>query len=181
VSTALHNRNCLSLTTKSQVVRDHKETCFYCGARGQYVDHIEPMRLGGSNARANLTCSCYECNKTKGKWPLQPEALAVTLGGSDGASGHSRLALGPLELWLDRSSVHAVFISFNGDLEIEAVKEWAHQHRVSVGAAVRCMVRFSLANNAPLDDEPDGWTRKSRRLAVARELSRREGEAGDGE
>lgn len=40
--------------------------------------------------------------------------------------------------------------------EREALEEWVHQHRIkSVGAAVRCMIRFALANGVQPDDEPD--------------------------
>lgn len=41
--------------------------------------------------------------------------------------------------------------------EREALEEWAHQHRIkSLGAAVRCMIRFALANGVQPDAEPDG-------------------------
>ena len=40
--------------------------------------------------------------------------------------------------------------------EREALEEWLHQNRIkSVGAAVRCMIRFALANGVEPDDEPD--------------------------
>jgi hypothetical protein len=40
--------------------------------------------------------------------------------------------------------------------EREALEEWVHQNRIkSVGAAVRCMIRFALANGVKPDDEPD--------------------------
>lgn len=40
--------------------------------------------------------------------------------------------------------------------ERDALDDWVHEHRVkSVGAAIRCMVRFALARGVKPDDEPD--------------------------
>lgn len=40
--------------------------------------------------------------------------------------------------------------------ERQALEDWAYHHRIkSVGAAVRCMIRFALANGVEPDDEPD--------------------------
>lgn len=40
--------------------------CAYCGVpRASTVDHIFPIKLGGTDGPANLVAACYKCNKNK--------------------------------------------------------------------------------------------------------------------
>lgn len=42
------------------------DPCSYCGSPTTDIDHIEPVRLGGSNEWHNLTAACGFCNSSKG-------------------------------------------------------------------------------------------------------------------
>ena len=47
------------------VIRE-EQACRRCGATDDLtLDHIIPMRMGGSNERANLQCLCRGCNAPK--------------------------------------------------------------------------------------------------------------------
>lgn len=52
--------------------------CALCGAPATEVDHIIPIRLGGSNDAANLQALCKPCHSTKtaredGRWGVGDE------------------------------------------------------------------------------------------------------------
>ena len=40
--------------------------CNYCGADATEVDHILPVKHGGTNDESNLTAACVRCNRSKG-------------------------------------------------------------------------------------------------------------------
>jgi 5-methylcytosine-specific restriction endonuclease McrA len=40
--------------------------CAYCGADATEVDHILPVKHGGTDDESNLTASCVRCNRSKG-------------------------------------------------------------------------------------------------------------------
>lgn len=40
--------------------------CAYCGQDATEVDHIIPVKHGGTDDEANLTASCIKCNRSKG-------------------------------------------------------------------------------------------------------------------
>jgi 5-methylcytosine-specific restriction endonuclease McrA len=40
--------------------------CAYCGADATEVDHITPVKHGGTDDEANLTAACVRCNRSKG-------------------------------------------------------------------------------------------------------------------
>lgn len=45
--------------------------CVYCSRPDpDTVDHVVPLRAGGSNQLDNLVASCYECNQDKGGYGL---------------------------------------------------------------------------------------------------------------
>lgn len=39
--------------------------CTYCGKAADSIDHIVPVRLGGTSDRENLTPACMDCNRKK--------------------------------------------------------------------------------------------------------------------
>lgn len=39
--------------------------CTYCGKPANSIDHIVPVRLGGTSDRENLTPACMDCNRKK--------------------------------------------------------------------------------------------------------------------
>lgn len=58
-----------------------KGKCVYCKAdikAGYHVDHIMPLRLGGSNDRRNLQLLCQPCNNSK--WATHPVVFAQRIG-----------------------------------------------------------------------------------------------------
>ena len=40
--------------------------CAYCGSDATEVDHIIPVKHGGTNDESNLTAACVRCNRSKG-------------------------------------------------------------------------------------------------------------------
>lgn len=52
------------------------DPCGYCGARMEHVDHIVPIRDGGTGAWDNLTAACADCNARKNTRPLLSFLLA---------------------------------------------------------------------------------------------------------
>ena len=44
--------------------RDHN-TCTYCGAQANEVDHITPVSQGGTHKLNNLAAACKQCNANK--------------------------------------------------------------------------------------------------------------------
>ncbi|MCL5099991.1 MAG: HNH endonuclease [Candidatus Marsarchaeota archaeon] len=61
------------------VFRRDNFTCQYCGRKPPEVelevDHVIPRALGGSNDISNLKTACRECNRGKGKKPLNGQQL----------------------------------------------------------------------------------------------------------
>lgn len=58
-------RRYLPLRIRRDVLRAGR--CGYCGATDQLsVDHIQPIKWGGTNDRHNLQCLCLSCNRRKG-------------------------------------------------------------------------------------------------------------------
>lgn len=48
--------------------------CFYCGSTERLtVDHIIPLKHGGSNLASNMITSCHSCNSTKNGNRLLPK------------------------------------------------------------------------------------------------------------
>lgn len=43
-----------------------RDPCAYCGDRTQEIDHIVPVRHGGTAEWTNLTGACAGCNRSKG-------------------------------------------------------------------------------------------------------------------
>lgn len=64
----------LSVRTRFEVFKRDDFACKYCGRRSPEaileVDHIVPIRDGGSDDPMNLTTSCWDCNSGKSCVPL---------------------------------------------------------------------------------------------------------------
>lgn len=59
--------------------RDGKK-CFYCGSTERLtVDHIIPLKHGGSNLASNMIASCHSCNSTKNGNRLLPKFEKLSL------------------------------------------------------------------------------------------------------
>jgi 5-methylcytosine-specific restriction endonuclease McrA len=61
------------------------DPCSYCGAPAEHIDHIVPLRRGGSGDWDNLTAACAACNMSKSTKSLLAFMLA-------GLSGETRAA-----------------------------------------------------------------------------------------
>jgi hypothetical protein len=64
----------ISVRKRFEVFKRDEFTCQYCGRKSPEVvlepDHIIPVCDGGSDDLINLRTSCYECNRGKGRVPL---------------------------------------------------------------------------------------------------------------
>lgn len=78
-------------------IRRAAKTCVYCGddVRGRaHIDHIHPLKRGGSHTRSNLVASCPTCNISKSaKLPVvvvvddtNPTAVRIALIFEDGST-----------------------------------------------------------------------------------------------
>jgi hypothetical protein len=73
----------LTKRVRFQVFESANFTCAYCGQKPPAVvlevDHIVPVSKGGTDAKSNLVCSCFDCNRGKGAKKLgegAPDAVA---------------------------------------------------------------------------------------------------------
>lgn len=53
------------------------DPCAYCGGAGGTVDHIVPVKHGGTNDWTNLTAACGSCNSSKRTRPLLTHLLTA--------------------------------------------------------------------------------------------------------
>jgi len=71
----------VSKKLRFEVFKRDRFTCQYCGKRPPGVileaDHIVPKKDGGQDTIANLTTSCFECNRGKGANGLGDVAPAL--------------------------------------------------------------------------------------------------------
>lgn len=67
-------RKAISNKVRFEIFKRDGFTCQYCGATPPevvlQVDHIHPVKLGGTNDDGNLTTSCQPCNLGKFATPL---------------------------------------------------------------------------------------------------------------
>lgn len=70
-------RKNISKKTRFEVFKRDNFTCQYCGRMAPdvilEVDHINPVSNGGDNDILNLTTSCFDCNRGKGKRKLKQQ------------------------------------------------------------------------------------------------------------
>ncbi|MGE1112969.1 HNH endonuclease [Priestia megaterium] len=52
------------------VLNKYKNTCYYCGSKGNTIDHVIPRSKGGKTTFNNLVCACEQCNTEKGDFDL---------------------------------------------------------------------------------------------------------------
>lgn len=71
---AKNKRKYLSKKVRFEVLKRDSFTCQYCGKEAPDVvlniDHIKPVKDGGSNNMLNLITSCFDCNSGKKAIPL---------------------------------------------------------------------------------------------------------------
>ena len=73
------DRKGLSKKTRFEVFKRDKFTCQYCGRSAPdivlEVDHIRPVKEGGTNDILNLVTSCRDCNQGKGARELSDDSV----------------------------------------------------------------------------------------------------------
>ena len=75
-------RKALSKKLRFEIFKRDGFVCQYCGAHPPsavlHVDHIDPVKLGGTNHPDNLITACQACNQGKAATPLDavPQSLA---------------------------------------------------------------------------------------------------------
>lgn len=52
--------------TRARVLARDGQSCRYCGAPADHVDHVDPVANGGTDDDANLAAACEHCNLSKG-------------------------------------------------------------------------------------------------------------------
>jgi hypothetical protein len=75
---ATYRRTAAGYATRSQIAARaafYGGLCWICRAAPmEAMDHVKPLRAGGTNWPANLRPACKSCNSRKGAtWPYQPE------------------------------------------------------------------------------------------------------------
>ena len=61
------NRRAIPTRVRKAVLEKYNGTCAWCGSREEpEIDHIVPLREGGTNAIENLQVLCKSCNTRKG-------------------------------------------------------------------------------------------------------------------
>lgn len=51
--------------TRQAILARDKKTCVYCRRPANCVDHVLPLKLGGTDDYSNLAAACKKCNSTK--------------------------------------------------------------------------------------------------------------------
>lgn len=73
-------RQPLTKKTRFEVFKRDGFKCQYCGKTSSdvvlEVDHIKPVKEGGTNEMINLITSCFDCNRGKGKTKLSDDTIA---------------------------------------------------------------------------------------------------------
>lgn len=72
-------RKSLTKKTRFEVFKRDSFACQYCGSKAPdvilEVDHIKPVKEGGTNDLMNLVTSCFDCNRGKGDRKINDNAV----------------------------------------------------------------------------------------------------------
>ena len=61
------------------IKKKFKNRCYYCNSKKELeIEHVKPIKLGGSNNINNIVPSCKNCNRRK--HARSPEEWALTIG-----------------------------------------------------------------------------------------------------
>jgi 5-methylcytosine-specific restriction endonuclease McrA len=52
--------------SRSSILARWSDTCTYCDAPAEHLDHVQPISRGGADAAPNLVPACANCNLSKG-------------------------------------------------------------------------------------------------------------------
>lgn len=62
---------CITPESESRVIAAYGNSCVYCGAPHEHLDHVVPLSKGGPHCVSNLRTSCASCNLSKGHSMLE--------------------------------------------------------------------------------------------------------------
>lgn len=80
---------------RTAVLKAHRGICYYCKEPdGFFVDHIVPVKQGGTSDLGNLTASCLACNLRKNRHRLPPKAEQKALADATEMEVKIRLLMG---------------------------------------------------------------------------------------
>ena len=78
INSTMSKREAISKSLRFEVFKRDKFTCKYCGPKAPgavlHVDHIKPVKDGGTSDPLNLVTACQECNAGKGSKSLSDMA-----------------------------------------------------------------------------------------------------------
>lgn len=57
-------------STRRWAKKLRRDPCVWCGEPSDTIDHIDPLRVGGSSSPDNLVGCCYACNYRRRDHPL---------------------------------------------------------------------------------------------------------------
>lgn len=74
-------RKSITKKTRFEIFKRDQFRCYYCGGHPPNVilevDHIKPVKNGGSNSLSNLVTSCLSCNRGKSSIELDDKLPAI--------------------------------------------------------------------------------------------------------
>jgi len=69
IATVKNNKTILLYTPKefrAYILKRDKRLCYYCGKKGDTIDHVIPRSKNGLTTIQNCVCACETCNNKKG-------------------------------------------------------------------------------------------------------------------
>lgn len=103
--TAKTERKAIPNSIRFEVFKRDSFTCQYCGGKAPekvlVVDHINPVKHGGTNDILNLITACFECNSGKGAKKLSDKTAIKKQIGQLEELNERRLQLDMLQRWRD--------------------------------------------------------------------------------
>ena len=83
VGEQIEERRLFSYEERKELLKENYGICACCGkkltTKTMTVEHIIPLRRGGTNAKENLTILCYNCNQLKGNLLYLPAGFYSAL------------------------------------------------------------------------------------------------------
>jgi 5-methylcytosine-specific restriction endonuclease McrA len=67
-------RRSVPFSKRNVLIRD-RNTCVYCGGRGDTIDHVSPRSKGGKTEWDNCVTACLACNKRKDSRTLKEAGM----------------------------------------------------------------------------------------------------------
>lgn len=73
------NFSLLKVSDKNKILKEAEYICFYCKTTdATQVDHLVPIKKGGTDEQNNLVASCRHCNSSKGAKSLKEWSTEIS-------------------------------------------------------------------------------------------------------